>query len=77
MSNLGVICFAHHTLHHHGKLEILGKAGTLTFRRILDHEDGLEDLGEYVMNDGCEVDDDSDSVPRGTDDYVDNAAVIS
>jgi hypothetical protein len=65
MSNLGLLCFVHHMLHHAGKLAITGKPGRLTFHRILDHGDGVEDLGEYEMVDIDETNGDLDSAPRG------------
>jgi hypothetical protein len=66
MSNIALICFAHHNLHHQGKLAITGKPGRLAFHRILDHGDRVEDLGEYEMLDIHETNTDFDSDPRGS-----------
>jgi hypothetical protein len=67
MSNLGLLCFAHHTLHHEGKLAIISEPGKLTFRRILDHGDRVEELGEYEMIDSQKTGDDFESDPRGAE----------
>lgn len=70
LSNMGLLCFVHHILHHEGTLSITGTPGRLTFRRILDHGDRVEDLGEYEMvdlHDLHETNGDFDSNPRGAE----------
>jgi hypothetical protein len=54
-------------LHHEGKLAISGKPGTLTFHRIIDHGDRVEDLGEYELIDIHGTNGDYDSDPRGSE----------
>jgi hypothetical protein len=50
-SNLVCLCISHHDLHHQGKIEIGGSAPRLTFRRIVDGGDRVEELGDYEMVD--------------------------
>jgi hypothetical protein len=45
------LCISHHDLHHEGKLEIAGSAPRLTFRRIVDDGDRVEELGDYELVD--------------------------
>jgi hypothetical protein len=77
MSNLGLLCFAHHMLHHDGKLEITGVPGKLTFRRILDNGDRVEELGEYEMIDSHEANGDFASGPRGAESDIHKAEHIA
>jgi hypothetical protein len=37
-------------LHHQGKLEIMGSAPRLRFRRVVDGGDRVEELGDYEMD---------------------------
>jgi hypothetical protein len=50
-NNLICLCISHHDLHHQGKLEITGSAPRLTFRRIVDGDDRVEELGDYELVD--------------------------
>jgi hypothetical protein len=49
MGNLICLCFLHHKLHHDGKLAITPEAGRAVFRRILEHDDAVLDLGCYDL----------------------------
>ncbi|MBX3159763.1 MAG: HNH endonuclease [Deltaproteobacteria bacterium] len=59
MSNLGTLCCVHHKMVHAGRLLITGTADHLSFRRILPHDDAVEDLGTYDLTT------EPDSYPRG------------
>jgi hypothetical protein len=43
------LCSAHHQLHHDGTLAIRREGPRIRYRRILDYEDGVEELGEYDL----------------------------
>src|SRR4029077_6140411 len=64
-TNLISLCITHHDLYHQGKLEITGMAPRLTFRRIVDGGDGVEELGDYEIVDSVDTSDDGSEYPRG------------
>jgi hypothetical protein len=58
MWQIAVMCTAHHNLYHRGKLEISGKAPRLSFRRVHANDDGVDELGECILE--------NDPDPRGS-----------
>jgi hypothetical protein len=49
VSNAICLCFLHHKFHHDNKLAITCEDGRVIFRRILDHDDAVLDLGCYDL----------------------------